>query len=183
MATLKKAGAAGTVCAVGAIIALVLNSGHVRTNQRGLELIGNAESCRREPYVCPAGILTDGIGNTDGVKTGTRKTDAQIAADWEKNILQAEKCINTYFRGRDMKDNSFSAMTSAAFNIGCSSLRTYYSDARKARFETSIHKYAQAGNWTMMCNHLTDFVNGGGKKLSGLVTRREAEKQLCLDGA
>ena len=74
MATLRKTGGAvGAVCSVGAIIALVMSDGHVRTNQRGLELIGNAEACRRDPYVCPAGVLTDGIGNTHGVKAGTRK--------------------------------------------------------------------------------------------------------------
>lgn len=34
----------------------------------------------------------------------------------------------------------------------------------------------------MMCNHLPDFVNGGGKKLQGLVIRRDKEKALCLEG-
>lgn len=182
MTIITKAKSVGGVCSVMAIIAVIVAGGQVRTNEQGLELMGNAESCRREPYYCPAGYLTDGIGNTHDVKPGTRKTDQQIAADWQKNILAAEKCINSYFRGRDMNDNQFSAMTSAAFNMGCSSLRTYYSPARKARFETSIYKYAQAGNWTMMCNHLPDFVNGGGKKLPGLVIRRDKEKALCLEG-
>lgn len=179
MTTLKRV-AIGTACAVSAIIAIVVSNGTVRTSEKGLELIGNAEACRRDPYVCPADVLTDGIGNTHGVKAGVKKPDAQIAADWEKNILQAEKCINGYFRGRDMSDNAFSAMTSAAFNMGCLNLRTYYSPTQKKRFETSIHKYAQVGNWTMMCNHLPDFANGGGKRLPGLVIRRDKEKALCL---
>jgi lysozyme len=68
MATGKKLGVAGVACSVMTIIAIVVSNGHIRTNQRGLELIGNAESCRRDPYVCPAGVLTDGIGNTHGVK-------------------------------------------------------------------------------------------------------------------
>ncbi|GAB2938135.1 lysozyme [Hafnia psychrotolerans] len=182
MASVSRKGVIGGTCAVMTIIAIVVSGGQVRTNEQGLELIGNAEACRREPYVCPAGYLTDGIGNTHDVKAGTRKTDQQIAADWQKNILAAEKCINTYFRGRDMNDNQFSAMTSAAFNMGCTSLRSYYSSARKTRIETSIHKYAQAGNWPMMCNHLPDFVNGGGKQLPGLVIRREKEKAMCLKG-
>src|SRR5476649_1188346 len=108
MAITKKAGAA--VCSVMTIIAIVVASGQVRTNEPGLELIGNAESCRRDPYICPAGYRTDGIGNTHDVKAGTRKTDQQIAADWQQNILDVEKCINSYFRGRDMTDNAFSAM-------------------------------------------------------------------------
>ena len=92
----KAGGAAGVACSVGMIITMVLNAGHVRTNERGLRLIGNAESCRREPYLCPAGVLTDGIGNTHNVNAGVQKTDAQIAADWEKNILAAERCVNAW---------------------------------------------------------------------------------------
>lgn len=170
----------GGVCLVSVIIGIVVANGNVRTNKEGLELIGNAEACRRAPYVCPAGVLTDGIGNTHGVTKGTYKMDQEIARDWEKNILSAEKCINTYFRGRDMNDNQFSAMTSAAFNIGCSNLRLYYSKSQKKYIQTSINKWAQAGNWVNMCNHLPDFVNSNGQPLPGLVTRRENERQLCL---
>lgn len=172
--------AAGVVCSVGVIIGIVMNNGKLRINQAGLELIGNAESCRRSPYVCPAGVLTDGIGNTHGVVVGTRKTDEQIAADWQRNILDAEKCINLEFRGRDMADNAFSAMTSAAFRMGCNGLKTYYSKSSGKRVQTSIHKWAQAGYWVNMCNHLPDFVNGGGQRLPGLVIRAEKERELCI---
>ncbi len=178
----KRKIAAAVVCSVSVIIGIVMNNGQVRTNQAGLELIGNAESCRRDPYVCPAGILTDGIGNTHGVVDGTRKTDQQIAADWEKNILVAERCINREFRGRDMTDNTFSAMVSAAFRMGCTGLKTYYSKVSGKRVQTSIHKWAQAGSWVNMCNHLPDFVNGGGQRLPGLVIRAAKEESLCLSG-
>ncbi len=63
--SMKKAGAAGGACSVVAAIMLVLAGGNVRTNQEGLELIGNAEGCRVNPYVCPAGVLTDGIGRAN----------------------------------------------------------------------------------------------------------------------
>ena len=115
----KKGGAVGAICSVAAIIAIVLGNGNVRTNERGLELIGNAEGCRRDPYLCPAAKLTDGVGNTHGVKTGVRKTDAQIAADWERNILDAERCVNSYGNGGNLSDDTVSAVTSITFNIGC----------------------------------------------------------------
>lgn len=169
------------VCSIGAIIAtlLSLNTG-IRTNQTGLELIGNAEACRREPYTCPAGVLTDGVGNTHGVVAGTVKNDKQIALDWAKNIKSAEDCINKNFRGADMSDNAFSAMTSAAFNMGCRGLMTYYIPAQGKRVPTTIWRHASAGRWVEMCNHLPDFVRSGGVKLPGLVKRRNAEKELCL---
>lgn len=167
----KKAGAAGVVCSVGAIIAIVLNAGNVRTNERGLELIGNAEGCRRDPYVCPAAVLTDGIGNTHGVKTGVRKTDKQIAADWERNILEAERCVNTYGNGRQLSDNTFAAVTSITFNCGCATMK-----------QSTLFRYLKAGEAVKACSQFPRWVYGDGKVLPGLVTRRAAEKQLCLDG-
>ena len=38
------------------------------------------------------------------------------------------------------------------------------------------------GQVTQACNQFPRWVYGGGKVLPGLVTRRAAEKQLCLDG-
>ncbi|UXY12058.1 lysozyme [Kosakonia sp. ML.JS2a] len=171
MSKVKIAG--GAVCSVAAIIAIILSNGQVRTNERGLELIGNAEACRRDPYVCPAGVLTDGIGNTHGVKAGTRKTDAQIAADWERNILQAEKCVNTYAAGARLSDNTFSAVTSLTFNVGCGAMQ-------KSTLYALLREGPSA--WTSACNQFTRWVYADGVQLPGLVTRRSKEKALCLDG-
>ncbi|EMG7853840.1 lysozyme [Enterobacter hormaechei] len=169
----KKAGAAGIVCSVAAIIAIVLGNGHVRINERGLELIGDAESCRRDPYVCPAGVLTDGMGNTHGVKPGTVKNDQQIAAEWEKNILDAESCVNRYANGKNLSDNTFSAVTSITFNVGCPTMKqsTMFALFRE-----------QKSAWLSACNQFPRWVYAGKTILPGLVKRRDAEKQLCLDG-
>ncbi|SAG44274.1 glycoside hydrolase family protein [Enterobacter ludwigii] len=167
----KKSGAAGIVCSVGTIIAIVMNAGHVRTNERGLELIGNAESCRRDPYVCPAGVLTDGMGNTHGVKLGTVKSDQQIAAEWERNILDAESCVNRYGNGRKLSDDTFSAAVSVTFRAGCGNMRT-----------STMFSLLRGGNITAACHQFPRWVWGGGKVLPGLVTRAGKEKALCLDG-
>ncbi|HDL6742443.1 TPA: lysozyme [Yersinia enterocolitica] len=168
MATLKRV-ATGTACAVSAIIAIVVSNGTVRTSEKGLELIGNAESCRRDPYVCPAGVLTDGIGNTHGVKQGARKSDEQIAADWEKNILQAESCVNKYGNGIKLNQGQFDAVTSITFNAGCPQMQksTMYRMLRERKFTEACYQFPR---WTY----------GGGKQLPGLVIRREKEKALCL---
>ena len=167
-------------CSVMAIIAIVMsmNSG-LRTNQEGLEIIGNAESCQREPYYCPAGVLTDGLGNTHDVVAGTNKTDQQIASDWIKNIKEAEQCVYKSFNGRRMNDNQFSAMTSAVFNLGCNNLSTYR-NSKGQRVQTTISKMANAGNFTEMCDRLLDFNKSGGRVLKGLSIRREKERVLCL---
>lgn len=165
----KKAGVTGAVCSVMAIIALVVSSGEVRTSQKGLELIGNAESCRRAPYMCPANVLTDGIGNTHGVKRGVVKTDQQIAADWEKNILEAEKCVNRYANGTTLKQGPFDAAVSVTFNLGCPAMQ-----------KSTMFWMFRQGRITDGCNQFPRWVHAGGKVLPGLVTRRAAEKSLCL---
>ncbi|SFX18276.1 lysozyme [Pantoea ananatis] len=170
MATAKKVGgAASAVCSVAAIIAIVLSNGHVRTNQRGLELIGNAESCRRDPYVCPAGVLTNGIGNTHNVKPGVRLSDEQIAATWEKNILDAESCVNRYGNGRNLTDNTFSAAVSVTFRSGCGNLRN-----------SQMFSLLRKEDITAACHQLPRWVWGGGMVLPGLVKRANNEMLLCL---
>lgn len=167
----KKSGAAGVVCSVGTIIAIVINAGHVRTNERGLELIGNAESCRRDPYVCPAGVLTDGMGNTHGVKPGTIKNDQQIAAEWEKNILDAETCVNRYANGKKLPDDTFSAAVSVTFRTGCGNMRS-----------STMFSLFRKGDLQAACYQFPRWVYGGGRTLPGLVTRAGKEEALCLDG-
>jgi lysozyme len=169
MSAIRKAGKAGAVCSLITIIALVVASGQVRNSEPGLELIGNAESCQREPYRCPADVWTDGVGNTHGVKPGFRKTDAQIAADWEKNIIDAEKCVNRYAGGEKMKQGEFDAAVSVTFNIGCPSMQ-----------KSTMFWMFRQGRITEACNEFPRWVYAGGKVLPGLVIRRDKEKALCL---
>lgn len=168
MSALKRV-TTGTACAVSAIIAIVVSNGTVRTSEKGLELIGNAESCRRDPYVCPAGVFTDGIGNTHGVKQGARKSDEQIAADWEKNILQAESCVNKNGNGNKLNQGQFDAVTSITFNAGCPQMQ-----------KSTMYRMLREGKFTEACYQFPRWTYGGGKQLPGLVVRREKEKALCL---
>ncbi len=171
MATSKGKAATGAVCGVMAIIGIVISNGAVRTSEAGLELIGDAESCQRDPYVCPAGVLTDGIGNTHGVKAGVRKTDEQIAADWQKNILQAESCVNKYANGKKLNQGQFDATVSITFNAGCGQMQ-----------KSTMFRMFRDGKFTEACNQFPRWTYGGGKQLPGLVIRREKEKAMCLKG-
>ena len=177
--TMKKTG--GAICAVSIIVGIVLSmDSGLRINREGLELIGNAEACRREPYVCPAGVLTDGVGNTNGVIANKIKTDEEIARDWVRNIAEAEKCINNNFNGTEMPTMPFSMMTSAAFNVGCGGLMTYVNKDKK-RVPTTIWKKAQVRDWKGMCERLPDFNKSGGVALRGLTIRRNKEMSNCLE--
>ncbi|MFI0489481.1 MAG: lysozyme [Yersinia sp. (in: enterobacteria)] len=164
-----KAGAMGGICSVTAVLSIVIAFGNVRTSPQGLALIGDAESCRRDPYVCPAGILSDGIGNSHRVIAGSRKTDAQIAADWEKNILEAERCVIRHANGNNLTQGAFDAATSIAFNAGCPSMHN-----------STMFQYFRAGNMVAACEQFPRWVYASTKKLKGLVVRRDKERSLCL---
>lgn len=168
MSNLKKV-AGGTVCSVMVIIGLVLSSGEVKTSQAGLELIGNAEGCRRDPYKCPADIWTDGVGNTHGVKQGVRKTDQQIAKDWAGNIQVAERCVIRYANGDKLSKGAFDAATSIAFNVGCTAMQ-----------KSTMFQLFRQGQTAAACDQFPRWVYASGVKLNGLVIRRDKERTLCL---
>ncbi|MBC3213394.1 lysozyme [Serratia fonticola] len=165
----KKTGIAGAVCSVAVIIGLVVANGNVRTSQRGLEIIGNAEACRLEPYLCPANVWTDGIGNTHGVNPGARKTVDQVAADWERNILDAEKCVIRYANGDQLPQGAFDAAVSVTFNLGCPAMQ-----------KSTMFMRFRHGRIIDACNQFPRWVYANGKILRGLEIRREKERELCL---
>lgn len=168
--TIKKTGCA--ICAVSAIIGIVLSYGSssgIRTNQAGLELIGNAESCRRDPYYCPAKVLTAGIGSTTGIQRNHNYSDQEIADMWMTDLRIAEKCVNQYANGAKMNDNQFSAITSFAFNAGCGNLKS-----------STLARYASREQWPEMCDQLSRWVYIGKEKSKGLENRRGKEYALCL---
>lgn len=169
------------VCFVTVIIGIVgvEYSGQVRTSPQGLELIGDAEGCRRDPYICPADKLTAGIGSTTDIRAGHLYTDEEITAMWVEDIRRAERCIDRNFNGSLLNQGQFDAMTSAAFNMGCLNLM-WFTDRQGVKQRTTIWRHAQARRWADMCNRLPDFVNAAGRKLLGLVKRREAERLICL---
>ena len=162
--------AVGAVCAVSVIIGMVLgmDSG-IRTNKAGLELIGNAESCRRDPYYCPAKVLTAGVGSTSNIKRNHSYSDKEIADMWITDIKIAERCVNQYANGERMNDNQFSAVVSLTFNIGCGNLRT-----------STLARYAMREQWVNMCNQFPRWDKAGGKQLAGLTVRRAKERTICL---
>ena len=168
MTTKKTAKLTGGACAVSAIIAIVLSMDTgLRINQEGLELIGNAESCRRDPYMCPARVLTVGIGSTGKVQN-RRYVDEEIAEMWITDIRAAEKCVNQYANGHAMTDNQFSAIASFTFNVGCGAVQ-----------KSTLARYAKREQWPQMCGELAKWVYIGKDKSNGLATRRANEMALC----
>ncbi|MCD1124829.1 lysozyme [Jinshanibacter sp. LJY008] len=154
------------------IIAIVMTtfSGDIRTSQEGLKLIGNAEGCKAQPYLCPAGVMTVGVGSTTGnIEPGKKYSDEEIAKRWVSDIKEAEQCVNQFANGKGLPQGTFDAFTSITFNVGCTAMK-----------KSTLFKYSRSGKIKDACFELTRWVYAGGKKLPGLVTRRDGELHLCL---
>lgn len=135
-------------------------------NREGLELVKQFEGCKLTAYVCPAGVLTIGVGSTGPhVKPGMTITKEQAEELLRSDLRRFEDYVAA--NCAPATDNQFSALTSLCFNIGEEALRT--STLRRLHLEGKYDEAAkQFGRWT----------RGGGKILPGLVKRRAAEEAL-----
>ena len=160
---------------VGEVVIAGEQQGTLRISPEGLAIIGNAEGCRSDPYSCPAGLVTNGIGNTHGVPNKPISLE-QVAKDWVVNIQHSEQCVTKAegVSGTTMTQGQFDAFTSFAFNTGC----TRFMRNRDGS-STRIYRHITQGNYPKACSELTKWVYGGGVKLPGLITRRGIEYDRC----
>ncbi len=160
---------------------LVSKAGNpLRFTLETMEIMGNAEGCRKDSYQCPARIWTAGIGHTGkDVKPYNTYDDMQIAIWFASDIMTAQNCIEQNIEAkifRKVPDSVVNGVGSFVFNVGCK--RMMINPKTGAR--TQIFKYLLSGEWKLACNELPKYVYGAGVKLPGLVTRRGKEKRICL---
>ena len=118
------------------------------------------ESCRLNAYQDSKGVWTIGYGHTAGVKKGDKITQYQaeqfLKEDLAKFEAVADKCKRISTQGK------YDAILDFIYNCG------------PANFNGStLKKYIEAGRstWEIQEQFLR-WVNSGGQKLGGLVTRR-----------
>ncbi|WP_419237925.1 lysozyme [Photobacterium leiognathi subsp. mandapamensis] len=159
---------------VGNVVIDGQHLGVVKTSSAGLALIGNAEGCRLDPYKCPAGLTTNGMGNTHDVPNKVID-EKQAAIDWVKNIQDAEQCLDSVVpKGKALTQGQQDAFTSFIFNTGCTRFKTNRNGS-----QTQIARLIEHGEFSLACDQLNRWVYGGGKKLNGLVIRRGDETERC----
>ena len=134
----------------------------MKISQTGLDLIKRFEGCRLAAYKDSGGTLTIGYGHTKGVIAGQTITQAQADAFLVEDCGRAEAAVNKYQSKYNFNQNQFDALVSFAFNIG------------------SIDKLTVNGTRTIaeISEKIPAYCNCAGKKLQGLVNRRNAEKEL-----
>jgi len=121
------------------------------------------EGVKLTSYKCPAGKWTIGVGHTQGVKPGQTISNAQAIALLKGDLLEFEKQVNNL--GLTLKQGRFDALVDFAFNC------------KGWRESTLIRKALENVNDESIPNEFRRWVYADGKKLDGLVKRREWEAQ------
>lgn len=140
----------------------------MKTSPRGIALIKESEHLELTAYLCPAGVWTVGYGHTVGVKKSDRITEAQAEKLLVDDLAIYEAGVQSVVKV-PLTQGQFDALVSFALNAGVGALRG-----------STLLKKLNAGDIEGAANEFGRWVNGGGKKLKGLVIRREKERELFL---
>jgi lysozyme len=132
----------------------------MKASRRLIEAIKRFEACRLTAYQDSVGVWTIGYGHTKGVKRGDKITQQQadeyLRADLATYEAAANQCKRLDTQGK------FDAVVDFMFNCGV-----------KAFNGSTLKKYIESGRKTYeIQEQFLRWVNAGGKKLGGLVSRR-----------
>lgn len=112
---------------------------------------------------------TAGFGHKDSRLTvGERVTSAQALAWLGEDVHQAEsavrRCVSV-----PLYQHEFDAYVSFAYNVGT-----------KAFCTSTLVRKLNSGDYEGACSELKRWVYAGGRKVEGLVKRREKEYAMCV---
>lgn len=135
----------------------------------GLVSIVGFEGFSEKAYIPVAGdVPTIGFGSTEGVKMGDTitvpKAIERLHRDTEKAESAIGRCVKVPLAQRE-----YDAFTSFSFNVGA-----------EAFCSSTLVKKLNAGDYAGACSELKRWVYVDGRKVQGLVNRRESEYRLCM---
>lgn len=140
----------------------------MKCSEVGLNLIKSFEGLRLTTYADAGGTLTIGYGHTRNVrrnqKISIEQADDFLCAD----VVSAENAVNKWMNTYHFSQSEFDALVSFAFNLGAGNVNKLVANGKRSRKE--------------IAEAMPRYCHAGGRKLAGLVKRREAEKALFLSG-
>lgn len=128
------------------------------------------EGNRPDVYKDIVGVPTVCFGHTGAdVRVGqARRTSAEcerlLQGDLADSYADVQRCIT-----RPLPAETAAAFTSLRFNVG-----------PKGVCGSTLQRHANAGELAQACGQLMRWVYAGGKRVQGLVNRRQAEYRLCM---
>ena len=138
-----------------------------------LALMRRFEGLYLTPYLCSAGVPTIGYGATY-YEDGTRVTLFDAAITTERAEALLVWMVRTVYLPQVMRlcpginnPNRLAALIDFTFNLGGNALKN-----------SSLRRKVNAGMWSAVPTELRKWVMAAGRRLRGLVIRREAEVAL-----
>ena len=150
----------GLVALVGAVAATAL-----------LSFTPAFEGTELSTYRDMGGVLTYCTGATENAAWGKTYTPAQCRAQLDRDLERHAAGIATCIPLARLTDGQKVAFVDVAYNIGVSGF-----------CGSSMARRTNAGDMVGACNALLMWNKVGGKEVSGLTRRRQAERELCLKG-
>lgn len=141
-----------------------------RINDAGLRLIQNSEGLRLKAYQDSVGVWTIGYGHTADVKPGQTITETEALAFLRADVGWAEAAVEKLVTV-PLTPGQFGALVSFVFNLGAGALG-----------ESTLLKLLNQGHYEEAAAQFGKWVFAGGKVLEGLVTRRDNERRMFLNG-
>lgn len=176
--SLKQKAITSVVCSVVALLGVVTSKApELTTSEQGLAHILDMEGCRLKAYQCSANRWTIGAGHANGVKVDDTITLEQAADYFIDDVTQAESVVNSAIT-QTPSQGEFDMMVSFVFHMGSGNFKK---STLLKKFNSGFNASAceQYSRWV--------FVNGLSchdpkADCEGIVSRRQVERNVCLNG-
>jgi len=148
----------------------------MKVSKNCLDIIKEFEGFMAKPYICSGGKATIGYGSTfykDGKKVNMK--DKEITVAEAESLLEFQ--VNKFAEGvlkavsKPLTQNQFDALVSFCYNVGLGNFRI--STMRKLINENP--------NNPKIADNFMLWTLANGKRLNGLVRRRQAESDLYFN--
>jgi lysozyme len=155
----------------------------MKTNEKGIHILHEFESCRLKAYKCPAGVWTIGWGNTfyadnTPVKQGDVITQEQADRLFEVILVRFENMARKAITA-PVTPNQFSAFVSALYNIGPGSAgRSGLIRLTNGQPSTLLRKINSNPADPTIRDQFMAWISKGSAFENGLRRRRKAEADL-----
>lgn len=129
-----------------------------------------SEGYRDKVYADPVGLPTVCIGHMDrklklGQKFSEEECIQMFAQDWVKHQKELDKVVRVPYKSEWQRG----ALVDFTFNVGIANVQS-----------STLLKLLNMSEHDAACDQLSRWVYANGKKLPGLVTRREVDYKYCM---
>lgn len=139
------------------------------TSDKGIDLIKNFEGFHTKRYICPAGKPTIGYGHLLPKGSTLQEIDESTAEQLLFSDLRGVERAIARLVVVPMLQCQYDALVSFVFNLGAGRLQS-----------STLRMKLNRGEYESAADEFPKWVYAGGKRMKGLIRRREAERAMFL---